>query len=117
MENILTRRLIIHAIENRLVVAPVVECREFRGIEKPAGSQPIDCQKVSKARRPEPQADVASRGTERSVTGLNAAKSSAGTEPRARGDIRDQAALVPELRLRSAGCRLHALDRADRKLG
>jgi hypothetical protein len=108
---------VVEPVEYRLVVPHVVEGGELGRIQEPAGPQAVGCQKIPYLLVSEADRRAAARGTEGAVRRIETAKDLAGAEPRTRGDLGDQAALVAEFGVRRAGNGFHALDRGGGQLG
>ena len=112
MKHVLAGRLIIEAIENRLVVADVVERSELRRIEKTSAANAVNREEVAELRVAESQAEVSSRGAEGAVARVDIAEHFARAQAGARGHLRHQAGLIAKLRAGRSGDQLHALNRA-----
>ena len=116
MESVLAVGLIVHAIENRLVVANVVDRSELGCIQESPAPNAVSRQKISKLRAAETQAHAASGGTERPIVRLDVAKHLSRSQARTCSDLRHQAALVAKFRVWSSRGHLHALDGAGGQL-
>src|ERR1035437_10962974 len=117
MESVLAVGLIVHAVENRLVVANVVDRRVLGCIEKSPAPNAVSRQKISELRAAEAQADAASGRPETPIVRLNVAKHLSRSQARSCRDLRHQAALVAKFGIGSSRGHLHTLDRAGGKLG
>src|SRR5690242_6613742 len=100
----------IEAIEYRLIVAFVVERREFWRIEKSSAARPIERQKVTHLLAAESPGDVAAHGAETSVIAFHTSELPHRSEARSGGDLIYQARLIAEFRRRRTGDERHAFN-------
>src|SRR6266849_6361993 len=89
---------------------------KFRWIEEPAGIQAAHGNKVSPFFPAERCVETCTDGAKRTIRSLHAAHRGCLSQPRARGDLDDQAGLVSEFRRRRAGNYFQRLNRVDRNL-
>src|SRR5579863_1179535 len=117
VKHILGGGLKIDPVEQRLIVADVMNGPELGCVQKAATAHTIHRQKIPELGRTPSQTKVAARGAEGAIRGIHIAEDVPGPKAGARSNVRNKAGLVAKLRLRRSGDDLHALNGADGKLG
>ena len=112
----LAGKLIIHAVEEVLLVSLVVHHDEFRRIEEAAGIQAVGGDEISPVLAAVAEVEAHIGVPKAAVFGGQAAVRRGHSLAGARGYVDDQACLAAVLGRRRAGNHLHRLDRIQRNL-
>ncbi len=116
MNGVLSVRLQIDAIEERLIISDVVERAKLGCVQKTPAANAIRGKEIPESRVPETQPEGCGRGSERAVRRVHVPKSMRHAQPAPCRDAGDQAGLIAEFRIGRSGAEFHALNRAGRKL-
>src|ERR1700722_17993248 len=116
MERILAIGLVIHTIEDSLIVPLVVECGGLRRIQKPSRPQAVESDEVPEFRGSEAEPGAAADAAERAIIGIDISEEPSRPQTRSSSDLRHQTGLVSKFDIRRSGGHLHALDSVDWKL-
>ncbi len=102
MNGIRAACLVIHAVEQIFLIAPIVDGLKFGGIEEAAGVQAVGGDEISPLLVSDGEIESANYGAEAAVGAVHAAGWLAGSEARLRCNFDHQAGLVAELCGRSS---------------
>src|SRR5689334_12306993 len=91
MQGVMTARLIVESVEDRLIVANAMERRELRRVEKTAATDAIQRKEIARARIAEAKARRPSRCAKRAVSGVEVPKHPPRAQSGSCRDIRDEA--------------------------
>ena len=116
MENVDAVGLVVEAVEQRLVVAAVVDVDELGGVQETVAAVAVGGQEVAHLGIAESNSHAAGDGGERAVGDIRVAEQASGAQGGARGHVGHQAGFIPELRPGRSGGQFHALDGAGGKL-
>ena len=97
MKSVFAVRLIIEPIENRAVVAGIVDGLQLGSIEEPAAANAVGREKFPELGRAEAQADVTAALAEGAIGRVDVAKQAGRAEAGAGGGLHDQTCLIAEL--------------------
>src|SRR5258708_15064637 len=117
VKNILAAGLVIKPVEDGLTVTDVVNRTEFRSIQEPSTTGPIECDEVPYFCISEAKRNAAAGGAKSSIVRFNISKRVSCPETRTSRNLSDQATLVAKFCRRRSCDNFHALNRAYGKLG